>query len=103
MTDEKQGARSVEVISRFAPPKKKKQFGCTIMTNINFDILIPNHPKLSGIKSLLIDFKMLIDSLNQKLSEYQICNFEKNAKKWVEQYGSELFLSKDITPYAQFI
>nr|XP_054750436.1 LOW QUALITY PROTEIN: uncharacterized protein LOC129256207 [Lytechinus pictus] len=70
-----------------------------IMENINFDTLIPDHPKLSGIKSLWTDFKVLMDSLNQNMSDDQISDFEKAARKWVDLYGSNLFLSKDVTPY----
>ena len=52
-----------------------------------------------------MDLKMLIDSLNQKLSEDQICNFEKNAKKWGELYGSEYNISfeRHHSIYAHFI
>ena len=69
-----------------------------ILTNINLDLLIPDHPKLTQLKTLWMNFKVLVDQLNVNLANDDIDKFELSAKAWVDLY-SHVFLAKDVTPY----
>ena len=48
-------SKMLDLWKKFHALPPKRQFGCSIIPNINFDTLIPNHPKLSGIKSDSMD------------------------------------------------
>ena len=74
-----------------------------IMAKINFQELIPDHPKLNLIESLWSRFGSLMDKLDQDMSNDQIDEFEKEAKQWCEMYGKEVYLSKDVTPYMHIL
>ena len=69
-----------------------------ILNNINLDTIIPNHPKLTNIKSLWSSFKQLVDQLNKNLSLEDIHHFQSSAKSLVDLYHM-VYLAKDITPY----
>ena len=74
-----------------------------IMKSINLDQLIPNHPKLEGIKSLWTKFESLMAQLNQDMTDEDIDMFEQSAKEWVKLYAGRLYLSKDATPYMHIL
>ncbi len=50
-----------------------------IMSKINFDDLIPDHPKLDVIKSSWSNFASLMDKLNHDMTEDDIDKFEREA------------------------
>ena len=74
-----------------------------IMSNINFDDLTPQHPKLSQIKELWSTFSILLDELDQDMSNEETDKFQERAKKWIDLYACEIYLSKDVTPYMHIL
>ena len=51
-----------------------------IISNINLDYFIPQHPKLSQIKELWSTFSPLLDELDQDMSNEEINKFQEKAK-----------------------
>ena len=73
------------------------------MLKINFDELMPDHPKLETIKESWSTFSTLMDRLNQDMTDDEVDQFERDAREWVRVYGTELYLSKDVTPYMHIL
>ena len=69
-----------------------------ILSNIDLNVLIPDHPKLTSIQALWNLFKELVAQLNKELEPVDIDRFESSAKEWLTLYQT-VYLAKDITPY----
>ena len=74
-----------------------------ILSKIDMQELIPNHPKLCNVKSSWTSFASLMDQLNQDMSGTEIDKFEQAARDWVCLYGTYLYQTKDVTPYMHIL
>jgi hypothetical protein len=74
-----------------------------IFTKIDLEIFLPNFEKVKQLKFLWSEFVSLYKMMNRKLNESEILEFSDRAKRWAVIFSSDVYLSRDVTPYVHIL